>query len=274
MKKHVFKPFWLGTIIVLVLLMSMNLPSEEEKTKPAMPDGKQLIKTFFDHLYVKTDEKSIISIRLVNKQGMERNRKIFMYVKKNPDGTTSSLIKFIAPQEMVDTGLLSLENKDRDSDQWLYLPAFKKTKRVAGADKQDSFMGTDFTFEDIQVERPDNYNYKTIKEENVDGKDCWVIEATPRPQHKETGYSKRILWLDKKTNFASKIEYYNKKETLEKTQYPSELVNESGRWIANQTKIVSHEKEHKTYLVVEKRLTNTGIPDDIFTIRYLEKPSR
>jgi hypothetical protein len=274
MKKSILKPVYFVSLVILFFLLPINWLSSEEKATGQIPSGEQLINGFFDNLYVKTDEKSVISLRLVNKQGMERNRKIIMYSKRSPDGTMSVLIKFIAPQEMADTALLSIENKNRESDQWLYLPAFKKTKRIAGADKQDSFMGTDFTFEDIQVENPKNYTYKTLRSEKLDGKDCWVVEASPRPEYKDSGYTKRVLWLDKATNFAAKIDYYDKKGKLQKTQIPSEMVNENGRWIANQAKIVDLIKEHKTFLVVEKRLTNTGIPNDIFTIRSLEKPSR
>lgn len=137
---------------------------------------------------------------LITDGARERVRSVRM---KGMDAETGrmQLILFEAPADVRNTGVLSLEHEgDRPDDQWLYLPSLARSTRLAATDKSGSFMGTDLTYADLTVRDPDDYDYTFVTESaEVDGEDCWVVEATPRTESEraETGYLRSHLWVSK-----------------------------------------------------------------------------
>lgn len=155
--------------------------------------GKEIMQTQKDRQKTK-NESSIEQMMLVNSDGSKEIRQVTRRIKDVGNDLHKALITFLSPADIKGTALLTWEQKDREDDQWLYMPSLGKMQRIAKGSKKNYFMGTDFTYEDMSSEDLDNFNYKTIKEENKNGKDCWVIEATPVDSYsKDTMYSKRIL---------------------------------------------------------------------------------
>jgi len=133
------------------------------------------------------------------------------------DGDKSVSI-FEKPLDVKNTKMLTWSHKKDDDDQWLYLPSFKRWKRISSNNKSSSFMGSEFSYEDLGSQEPEKFDYKWLKDEKitVDGAsaNCWVMERKPK---KKSGYSMQKLWVDQTKRNPSKIEYYDRKGELLKT---------------------------------------------------------
>jgi pSer/pThr/pTyr-binding forkhead associated (FHA) protein len=210
---------------------------------------------------------------LVDETGGKEQRVIKAYMKDMGNDLDRSLIVFLEPATVRGTALLTWQQKDRDDDQWLYLPSQKKLQRIAQASKRSYFMGTDFTYEDNQTEQLDDYQYTVLRSEEVDGHDCWVIESLPvSPKKKqESGYSKRNLWIRKDIYFGVKIEYYDRRGRHIKTQTSYKLVNVQGSiWRPSQTLMDNYERNHKTLRGTRTQKINLTIDGEVFTERYIQ----
>ena len=142
-----------------------------------------------------------LSITITDDKGRERSRQVQVRAMQFPEGS-KQIVLFEKPADLAGAGLLSVDYKDgsQDDDQWLYLPSVGKTTRIASADKSGSFMGTDLSYADMTRKDPNAYDYKMLEQSaQVDGMDCWHIEATPKTEkeQKETGYAKTEIWVAK-----------------------------------------------------------------------------
>ena len=207
------------------------------------------------------------------KTKVKENRQLRRHSMSKGEGKEKTLTTFLEPNDIKGTALLNWKNKGRSDDQWLYLPALRKMQRIASSGKRKYFMGTDFTYSDLEGENLANYNYKCLKEEKCGKKTCWVIEAIPKDKDRvdETGYSKRVLEVRQKRYITEKIDYYDKKGQLLKT-----LVNSKwkkfgkGLWRPQQSVMTRH-GFHETTISTKDRTVNKPIDDVTFTERFITK---
>lgn len=165
------------------------------------------------------------------------------------DGNKSISI-FNEPHDVKGTAMLTFSHKTGNDDQWLYLPAIKRVKRISSANKSGSFMGSEFAYEDISSQEVEKYTYKFIREDKVNGHDCYVIQRVPA--YKYSGYSRQLLWLDKKEYRAMKLEFYDRKNDLLKTQTFSRYKKYLGKyWRAHEMLMVNHQNQRSTKLIWE-----------------------
>ncbi len=127
-----------------------------------------------------------------------------------------SLITFDRPRDIKGTALLNFSHKTGIDDQWLYLPALKRVKRISSANKSGSFMGSEFAYEDVTSQEVEKYTYKWLRDETYEGLECFVFERYPT--YKNSGYTRQMVWLDKKEYRLMKIDFYDRKNALLKTQ--------------------------------------------------------
>ncbi len=133
---------------------------------------------------------------LKNKHGQESVRKIRLKTLEVTGDGDKSMTIFDTPRDVKGTAFLNYTHKQGDDDQWLYLPAIKRVKRISSRNKSGSFVGSEFAYEDIASQEVEKYTYKWIKDEVYDNKDCFVIERYPVDQ-KKSGYTRQVVWLDK-----------------------------------------------------------------------------
>jgi outer membrane lipoprotein-sorting protein len=152
---------------------------------------------------------------LRNKQGQESNRDIRSKTLEVADDGDKSLIVFDKPRDVKGTALLSFTHKTGPDDQWLYLPALKRVKRIASDNKSGPFMGSEFAYEDITSQEVEKYTYKFLRDDTLDGMDVFVYERYPVDP--KSGYTKQVVWMDKAEYREQKIEYYDRKGDLLKT---------------------------------------------------------
>jgi hypothetical protein len=220
------------------------------------------------------DEQVDLTMELVNSKNMKRTRSIKLYSITDNNNNESTLIQFLAPADVKGTGFLEIENSDREDDQWLYLPALNRSRRISANNETDNFMGSDFTYEDIGNENLDNFNYKKTGEETINGVNCFVVEATPKNEdiQKQSGYQKRELFICKETYILTKVKYYNKKGELFKVLHASDIktIGSTGKFRAHTIVMENLKTQHKTNLLFSNYSIDSGMNKEFFSKRYLE----
>jgi hypothetical protein len=145
-------------------------------------------------------------------------------------------------------------------------------QRITKGSKKNYFMGTDFTYEDMEREDITSSEYKVLKSEIIQDKDCWVIESMPKNNEKksESSYSKKIHWIAKETYTTFKTEFYDKRDKLIKTQENREWENISGSvWRAKKGLMDNTSESHKTLVALTDKKVNQPIDDKVFTERHI-----
>jgi len=256
-------------IAILVFLFSTSFTVQSACSK----DGKSIMELQEKKQKVKfeSEVQSVVLLDVKSKQKEKRTMK--HYAVKSSDGSEKALLTFVEPADIKGSAVLNWRDKSSD-DQWVYLPALKKLQRIASGSKRKYFMGTDFTFADLEGEVLKNYNYTCEKEEACPSKKgkCFVITATPKDKNikRTTGYTKRTLWVESNRYVTHKINYHNLKGKHFKTAEYLKWKQEGKVWRPNLA-VMSREGKHKTYIKVKKRTLNTEIKDVVFSKRYIEK---
>ena len=161
------------------------------------------------------DAETTMTMTLRNKQGEESVREMRSRSLEVADDGDKGLIIFDRPKDVRGTALLTFSHKTGSDDQWLYLPALKRVKRIASNNKSGPFMGSEFAYEDISSQEVDKYTYTYLRDEEFDGQKCFVIERIPVDE--KSGYTKQIAWIDQAEYRAQKIDFYDRKKSLMKT---------------------------------------------------------
>ncbi len=147
---------------------------------------------------------------LRNKSGQESRRVMDQSVLEDNDEGDKTLIIFREPKKVRGTALLTHAHTDSEDDQWLYLPKLGRVKRISGSSKSGSFLGSEFAYEDLAPQEVDDYNYKYLRDENMNNMDMFVVERIPKD--KASGYTRQVLWLDKKEYRIFQADFYDRKD--------------------------------------------------------------
>lgn len=216
------------------------------------------------------DRKGITRMTLINKRGKARERTV-MLLSKDYGKDSKSLMFFQSPADVKGTGFLQYEYDDpsKDDDSWLYLPALKKVKRISGSSENDYFMGTDFTYDDMGERSVDEDTHTLIREEEIDGQKCWVVESIPVDE--DYMYSKKISWIRQESLVALKVEYYNRQGNLMKILTIPDVRKQDGFWTAFRMEMDNHQEKHKTVLEITEMSYNQGLKDSLFRVSTLER---
>ena len=214
---------------------------------------------------------------LIDKRGNQRKRTI-RSMSKDFGEDNYSIMFFLSPADVKDTGFLTYDYDefDKDDDQWLYLPALKKVKRIASSDKSGSFMGSDFNYADMTDRKLDNYDYTLMKETTVGDVPVWQVEAIPNDpkEIKETGYTKSVSFVRKDNYVVVRSVNWLKKGKRLKYFDVKKLERIDGIWVPTEMHMTTKKGKttlHKTILRMSNTRFNQGHEDDLFSTRQLEK---
>jgi len=165
---------------------------------------------------------------------------------------------------------LSFTHATKPDDQWLYLPALKRVKRIASRNKSGPFMGSEFAYEDLTSNEVEKYTYRYLRDEKLDGRKCFVVERFPA--YRYSGYTRQISWLDKEIYQPLKVEYYDRKNALLKTLTFQGYHQYLGRfWRADRFYMVNHQTGKTTELVWRNYRFQTGLTDRDFDRNSLKR---
>jgi len=221
------------------------------------------------------NEFSEVALTLIDRKGKQKKQKMVIYLLKK-DGKSKTLIQYHAPANIKGVGLLTWEQgKDKEDDQWLYMSASRSTKRIAGGSKKNQFMGTDMAFEDMRPENTDVHEYNLIEETSMFSKKCWKIESIPstKKEKKNSGYGKRIMWVDQSNYFTLKVDYYDHHNRHIKTSVFEDIRPISGK-LFRSFKVTWNRIRQKTSTVMDyKKIDlNTVHKAVTFTQNYMKRP--
>ncbi len=261
-------------IIVLLIFFAASAGVFGELTaRQIMEKQKELHASDTEH----TEELMILRDR----RGDSKQRMMSRYYKEINEDESRGLLVFNSPSNVAGTALLTW-GREEGSDQWLYIPASRRLTRMeSGSNKKKYFMGTDFTYEDLSPEDTDDFDYEIEREEVFNDEECWVISAVPGNEtvRRESGYSKRMIWVRKDIFYTTKVEFYeavrrgsSRAPRKIKTQLSDQLENVEGTiWRAQRTVMDNHLHKHQTFTVIQARKINERLEDEdmLFTERYL-----
>lgn len=188
-----------------------------------------------------------LTMILRNRHGEESTREMRVKTLEVDGDGDKSLVVFDRPGDVAGTALLSFTHKVGSDDQWLYLPALRRVKRIASNNKAGPFMGSEFAYEDVVSQEVEKYTYRFIGVEDLDGFSAYVIERFPVDEN--SGYSRQVVWLDRAEYRPLKIDYYDRKSTLLKTYTAHHYGEYDGYWRAARMEMVNHQTGKTTTLL-------------------------
>ncbi|MCF6219284.1 MAG: outer membrane lipoprotein-sorting protein [Gammaproteobacteria bacterium] len=185
------------------------------------------------------DSSATMIMTLRNRQGDTTQREIRNRQLEVAGDGDKSLSIFDSPNDVKGTAFLSHTHATKADDQWLYLPALKRVKRISSNNKSGPFMGSEFAYEDITSQELAKYSYRWLKDELYDGRESHVIERIPTYKH--SGYTQQIVWIDSTTLQALKVDFYDRKGALLKTLTNHEYQQYNDKfWRAGRMEMVNH----------------------------------
>jgi hypothetical protein len=184
-------------------------------------------------------------------------------------GTSKTVIRFAAPAEIKGVALLIVNHPDRASDQWMWTPAIERDRRIALQDRSTRFFGTDFSFEDLEERDLDQYDYRGLGEEPLDGSACWMIESIPK-QTKSSQYTKSVVWIRKDNYAFARIDSYIKNDVVRRLTYTN-ISNIQGIWTARELTMIDLRRGSLTRLTLEKVEYNLPLKEDNFTLQAIRR---
>jgi hypothetical protein len=223
------------------------------------------------------NQTSDMEMILIDKRGKKRVRRLGVFSKDKGEDTLR-LMFFLEPADVKDTAFLTwdYDDPDKDDDQWLYLPALRKTKRIASSDKSGSFMGSDLNYSDMTDRNLEDYDFTLKKEMDVKGVKTWLIEAIPRSKKviKETGYEKSLIIVRQDNYVVIRAVNWVKDGGYLKYVDVRRLELIDGIWMATETYVTKKKQKktvHKTILKLNNVKFNQKLEYELFTVRRMEK---
>ena len=230
-------------------------------------DARQIVTESQDRSRSKSQryEGTLEVIGSSNKVSLKR----WSYERIGAFGASKSILRFTAPPEVKGVALLIVNHTDRASDQWMWTPAIERDRRIALQDRSTRFFGTDFSFEDLEERDVNQYDYKLVGEETIDGAACWKIESKPK-EAKSSQYTSLMLAIREDNYVTVQIESFVKDKLVRRIHY-SELEKIDAIWTPRTVEVLDVGRNSRTVLKLEKLQYNTPMKDEDFTIEALRR---
>ncbi len=262
-----FFPCLIGFPLLLVMVLAQPLPalaqSAQEKGLAIAREADRRDDGFGDMV-------TEMVMTLKNRSGRKSVRHLRLKILEVKGDGDKSLSVFHRPRDIKGTAMLTYSHATRADDQWMYLPALKRVKRIASRNKSGPFMGSEFAFEDLGSQEVEKYRYRWLKDETYQGRDCFVLER--RPAYKYSGYTRQVAWIDKAEYRVQKVDYYDRKNVLLKTQtfhgYHQYLKR---YWRARRMDMINHQTGKSTTLAWNKIRFRTGLSANDFNRNGLKR---
>jgi hypothetical protein len=210
------------------------------------------------------DSEVELKMILSNAAGQQSTRTLQISTLEIPDENLGdkSLVVFKTPKDIDGTALLSHAKILEADDQWLFLPALKRVKRISSANKSGPFVGSEFAFEDFTALELNKYSYLWLREEPCDDLKCDVVER--RPRYENSGYTRQVAWIDQKIHQIRKVEFYNRRDDLLKTLTISDFTLYGKIWRAHKLSMVNHQTSKSTDMIYGEYRFGLGMEEKDF----------
>ena len=235
----------------------------EEKGKAIFEEAEKRNEGF-------VDSKVTMVMVLKDKQGNTSEREMRIQTLEGQNDEDKTLMIFDTPKDQKGTALLTYSHNDKDDDQWLYLPALKRVKKIASKNKSGPFMGSEFSFEDLAGQNVEEYDYKYLRDEPCGEWQCFVVESYPHDKY--SGYTKMVSWIDKENYRSYKVEFYDRKKSLLKTLTPTGYkLYENKFWNPDKMEMVNLQTGKSTEMLRNNTEYKTGLEESDFSKNSLKR---
>ncbi len=221
------------------------------------------------HRPVGKDSQAEARMILIDPRGHQKERKMKIFTRED-EKARYTLIRFLYPKDIAGTAFLSIAHHKGKEEQFLYLPALKRTRRIAGSFRFHRFVNSDFFYEDLERHYPPKYHHQLLKEETFRGEPCWVLKSWPQKK-KDSIYGYWIQWITKAGFLPVRVDYYDRKGRLWKRFSSSRWEKIDGYWTILESTMEDLKKNHKTVLKIDKIIYDQGLNPGLFTRRSLER---
>ena len=259
--------FLIGTLAAFGFFVYPSFLDAEPSSQT--PTAEEIIQTAQDKQFPENSVSDLTMV-LINKRGHERVRKLQTKRKRYGQGESKSVAYFLSPSDVKGTAFLVWEHADKANDVFIYLPALKKIRRIASEQKNQSFMGSDFSYADMESDDVEDADHRILSEEELDGKSCWVIESIPKPDS-DSEYGKLLSWVNKADFIPYKVEFYDKKERLYKVMLVLRTGPVGDEILPLHFSMKNVQKNHKTEISLDKIELGQEISDKEFTHRAIQR---
>jgi len=263
---------WFSAVVFLFIL-AIGLFSRALAEPPGSAE-EIMRRSALVQFYSGNDMKSKVTMRLLSKEGGERIRVLIM-ARRNvkAGGDQKYFILFRQPADVRDMTFLVWKYPQGDSDRWLYIPAIKLVKRIAANDKRSSFVGSDFSYEDVSGRAAEQDNHTLLREEKYGGKEVLVIKSVPRDE-KSADFGYKVSWIDKGNFVLWKEEYYDKRGALFKVFTADEVKPIQGFPTTVKRTMKNVQTGHWSEAAYGEVKYNLGLADGVFSERSLRNPPK
>lgn len=258
------------SILKILFLITITLFSIQTRALTAEEKGLEIITELDKRDTGFGDSKAILIMRLINKKGDESLRSLKIKTLEVIGDGDKSLIIFDSPRDIKGTAFLSFTHALVPDEQWLYLPALKRVKRISSSNKSGPFLGSEYAFEDLTSFEIAKYSFKYLRDENIDKIACFVIELIPKYEH--SGYTRQVVWVDKARYIPIKVDYFDRKEALLKTQMFKKYQQYLNQyWRAGEQLMTNSQNGKSTALLWENYQFDMGFTDRDFDRNTLKR---
>lgn len=272
-KKDSLLTFAIGVSLASFLIFPAVERNAQAQSKPT---AREIMEKLAENRRIDGSE-SVMTMVMYNAKGQKRVRKFALITKLYDSGKTEKkMSRFIEPAEVKGTGILTFDYETKDDDVWLFMPALRKTRRIISSEKSKSFMGSEFSYWDLNIPNLDDFKYKLVKEDKVDGVDCWLLEVAAKNDDiaEESGYLKQQLWVGKTDFVPRKGLFYDLDGELIKQLSAKnvKLIDPAKkRYRAMFMEMSNKQNGRRSSIKIEKIEVSRKVKDEYFTTRYLER---
>jgi outer membrane lipoprotein-sorting protein len=259
---------WRSTLTALGMTCLLSGGGVTSSASAQTPSAEDIVKNQLASFYqAGRDFQAEVQMRLVNSRGSQRERAMrLLRVNTNDAGEQRYLVVFDAPADVRGTAFLVWKYPRREDERWLYFPALKVVKRVAADDKRSSFVGSDFTYEDISGRDLEEETHTLLRQETLESRPTYVLESVPKTP---ATYAKRLAWVDGERWLPLKEEYYDNQGKLQRTFKADKVENIDGHWTITTRSMADAQSGHRTEVTFKATRYNQSLAPDVFVERNL-----
>jgi uncharacterized protein len=234
------------------------------------PSGKEIIDRVLDAdplALMNAETKGRIVLR--DKRNTTSQMVFQAQARRHGRGLSRTLVRFSAPADIAGTGFLQIQREGADDDRFLFVPELKRSRRIAGALRSSAFMGTDFSYADLDLADLRESTSKVVGEEKIGAHDHWRLEVVP--SRKDSQYSRFEIWVRKDNHLVFRWRMYDRGGKLFKTFQALQFQRKDGTWFVARSQLTNHRDDHVTELILDDVRPGADVPDEVFPVRNLEK---
>ena len=265
---------------IVLTVVALGLTSAAQETAaaadPPRPTGREIMERVTTTRKLDGSEAAV-KMTVIDEKGEKRERQLTMATKLYDGGKTEKRIyRFVAPADVQGTGVLVFDYEGKADDVWIYLPALRKTRRIVSSQRTQSFMGSEFSYGDLNIPALDDFTYSLVKEDTFAGEPCWVVDVLPKSQAiaDGEGYSKKTFWVSKEKAAVLRGLYFDKSGKLLKELIARNLTlldAKQKRYRPLQMEMLNKQNGRRSVFESTKLTFAPATKDEYFSAAYLER---